>query len=259
MTFAVAALTPYPFLESLPTGVEWPRNGIVFLADTRYSFDSGGIVDNGLKLCKLTDTAGCVIAGDVEWALWAARRAQAFFDEHRKPERGFARYMIGRRVNRMNEFLRRRGKKPRYAIAVGYLTKSNDLDLFCIGPNDGIWASTDWGFGLGQSHLLADFEESVRSVIRESGPTSTSLQAMHSGMSYAEAFRRTFLSKTAHPSIGGGLQFGVLTPNQGMGIYELAYMKAGTGDPTLKASWSSLTRSVRSWERDWIGKRIPSQ
>ena len=64
MTLAVAVVCPFPFNDDASV----KKNGIVFAADTRYSYEDRPAFDRGIKIIQLGRSAACVFAGNVACA-----------------------------------------------------------------------------------------------------------------------------------------------------------------------------------------------
>ena len=251
MTFSVAGLCPFPFVSGLP------RTGIVLVSDTRYSWQgSSRRFDFGMKICALGSHSGCVCAGSVTDAMNAIAALRQFFDRDPRPQTGEAMDAIPKLLAATDERLNAEGKPPYYAIAVAFVSDHNSTELMLWAPAEQLASQPDWGVVIGDREHQDLYDRRLREIV-DAGLTlgsNISFEPDQWVAPYSIALHETFIEQERTPSVGGGIQIGVVSPNLGYAEREmLVAPAAGLQQENPILEWDRISRDVTF---DW---RTPRQ
>jgi 20S proteasome alpha/beta subunit len=233
VTFAIAAFSPQPFLETWLPNELLGQNGIILLADTRYSWRNGRF-DRGTKIVRLGSHAGCVGAGGVLEVRHAAAALKPFFAHEHLPNAGEAETFLVETLTAFNKSLYTNANAALYWLGVAYVDARYKLHIFGWGPH-GTLAQRDWGFVFGQCQYTGDFEDVMRKRVetaRERG--SIGLTPDSALLEYSIGLHDLFMEREIEPSVGGGLQAAIITHDDGLLPREV-YFAVNTGtEPPLQ-------------------------
>jgi hypothetical protein len=243
MTFAVAAFCPYPFWPGIPA------RGIVFVADTRYSFPDKAPgqktppFDFGMKVAALGTHAGCVCAGDARSAQLAVGKFEAYFRAEPRaadPTRVMA--DLRAHYSAAVDEARRRGVLGDFAIVVGCLLTSGNPVLLGIGPESQLIGQPEWGLMIGQRRHQALYEASLKERVTQeiSGP-SFSFEVDQWVLPYVMPLQVDLIDAELDATVGGGLQVAVVDPSSGFGYRDVLIADTSKGDDM---EWQRATRDV---------------
>jgi hypothetical protein len=249
MTLAMAAFTPF---RLWPTAAPFGANGIFFVADTRYSFSDGRKpFDSGMKLFSFTRDAGCVCATtNFELLKGAVEVAGDLFETDPIRHASYLPRRIRKRLGAYDYDQWRRGRQGTYMLAIGYIDERGSPHLMLHGyPKCSIANQPSWGFLIGQTQLIPAVEGAIWRQINSPDHPPRTFDPEHWGARYCYAFYEAVIAHERHPSVGGGMQAAILTPDKGFLLRRVAMAELPGPEPR-PLNWKEPTRPVTPhWRR----------
>lgn len=224
-----------PFLDWVPLQL-MGTNGIILLADTRYSWPGGRRrFDRGAKIIRLGTHAGCVCAGGVDEVRRAAAVVKPFFEQNPTPDAAMANEFLVAALTAFNQRTYARASAELYSLSIGYVAADARLQLFGWGPSGALDHHPDWGFVVGQHQYTPAYESVLQQRCTDARARgSVGLTPDSALLEYAIGLYDLFVELDLEPSVGGALQAAMITSTDGFEPRQIYFgVSTEQGDPPL--------------------------